>query len=61
MLITKAKVAIHQVEGFVYCDAHDKIHAREANICYEDETGRTRCNANSWRPVFTTDSVLGVL
>lgn len=61
MITAQAKIRIHQVEGYVWCDAHSEVHQRSANVYEEDETGRTRCNAEAWRPVFTTDSPAGVL
>jgi hypothetical protein len=63
MTITaKAKVALHQVDGYVWCDAHGEVHEAEPNVYTEDETGNergNRCLAENWRPVFTTDSDLG--
>ena len=58
----KAKVRLHQVDEYVWCDAHGEIHDRRANPYDEDETGKEhgeRCLAENWRPVFTTDSVGG--
>lgn len=61
MTITaSAEVAIHQIDGYVWCDTHDEVHDRTP-------TSRTergipgRCNAEAWRPVYTTDSKHGTL
>jgi hypothetical protein len=55
MMEAKAKIALHQVDEYVWCDAHGEIHTRRVI----DEPGRSLCSAEVWRPVFTTDSELG--
>jgi hypothetical protein len=63
MTITaKAKVALHQIDEYVWCDIHSEIHERKANPYDEDESDKDhyeQCIAENWRPVFTTDSELG--
>jgi hypothetical protein len=62
MMNVTARVKIHQVDEYVWCDGHGEIHDRKPNVYDEDETGSAmRCNADAWRPVFTTDNESGSL
>ena len=58
MITATAQVPLHQIEHVVWCDVHDQLHERRPVTPEHDDHG---CNAESWRPVFTTDSRLGVL